>query len=272
MFKEHSPFATNKTHVYQNIYITSDEEIKEGDWLLEKEQIVNKFPTYLTDLSECKKIILTTDPELIADDVQAVDEEFLQWCIKNPSCEYVDVVSLRKSSGYYDEKSIWHWDFLAYKTLIPQEESKQECKGSVLEQLRNHFVPREELKPTYEEIRKIADEIWNEQHDLIKDKNVIPEKYAARQMLMMNAHEVIDTRVHKEETLEESAERLITNPTLEDKLVFEEGAKWQAERMYSHTEVLAILEQFIEHPTKPGYKRSDVVAFIKQFKEKKNGQ
>jgi hypothetical protein len=40
-----------------------------------------------------------------------------------------------------------------------------------------------------------------------------------------------------------------------------------AEKMYSHEQVLTILEQFIEHPTKPGYKRSDVVDFIKKFKQ-----
>jgi len=37
--------------------IVSDEKPKKGDWHLEKELVVNKFPTYLTDLSECKKII-----------------------------------------------------------------------------------------------------------------------------------------------------------------------------------------------------------------------
>ena len=52
----------------QHIYITSDEEIKDlrphkGKWQLEKGQILNKFPTYLTDLSECKLVIMTTDQE-----------------------------------------------------------------------------------------------------------------------------------------------------------------------------------------------------------------
>jgi hypothetical protein len=34
----------------------------------------------------------------------------------------------------------------------------------------------------------------------------------------------------EKETIEEAAERLIINPTLEDKQVFKEGAKWQSER------------------------------------------
>jgi hypothetical protein len=83
----------------QHIYITSDEEIKEGEkgWLLENNSITKNVcefdcsnglgGIYSTD----KKIILTTDPDLIADGVQAIDDEFLEWFVKNPSCEYVDV-------------------------------------------------------------------------------------------------------------------------------------------------------------------------------------
>lgn len=88
----------------------------------------------------------------------------------------------------------------------------------------------------------------------------------------------------KRETLEEAAEKEFplldtewcrTGAAEEENLQllghrksFIKGASWQAERMHSHAEVLAILEQFIEHPTKPGYKRTDVVAFIKEFKKK----
>ena len=35
-------------------------------------------------------IILTTDQDLIADGIQSIDDEFLEWFVKNPSCEYVD--------------------------------------------------------------------------------------------------------------------------------------------------------------------------------------
>ena len=101
-----------------NIYITSNEEIKEGDCFLSKEEIVqNNWGWNFGD----KKIILTTDQDLIKDGVQAIDDEFLEWFIKNPSCEFVEVIPLRKSSGWYDEKEVWHWDFLAYKIIIPKE-------------------------------------------------------------------------------------------------------------------------------------------------------
>jgi hypothetical protein len=78
----------------QNIYITNDEEIKDGDWLL----IIDDFETYVhkhkgdnLPTTYYKKIILTTDAELIKDGVQSIDDEFLKWFVKNPSCESVEV-------------------------------------------------------------------------------------------------------------------------------------------------------------------------------------
>ena len=89
-----------KDEQYQNIYITSDEEIKDirphkGKWHLEKENILNKLPDYLTDLSECKLVIMTTDDDLINDGVQSIDDEFLEWfCSKNGQVDFVKIVSI----------------------------------------------------------------------------------------------------------------------------------------------------------------------------------
>jgi hypothetical protein len=74
----------------QNIYITSDEEIKEGDWCLSKLNKAVRFGKNFTTWLY-KKIILTTDPDLIAEGVQSIDDEFLEWFVKNPSCERVEV-------------------------------------------------------------------------------------------------------------------------------------------------------------------------------------
>jgi hypothetical protein len=75
----------------QNIYTTSDEEIKEGDWFLYKEKLIFQHDGSMNTLLGCKKIILTTDQDLIADGVQPIDNEFLEWFVKNPSCEYVEI-------------------------------------------------------------------------------------------------------------------------------------------------------------------------------------
>jgi hypothetical protein len=39
------------------VLVDEKAEIKKGDWLLEKGLIINQFPNYLTDLSDCNKII-----------------------------------------------------------------------------------------------------------------------------------------------------------------------------------------------------------------------
>jgi hypothetical protein len=121
-FKKEATFG-NRIELPLNIYITSDEEIRDlrphkGKWHLEKEQILNKFPDYLTDLSECKLIILTTDQDLIKDGVQAIDDEFLEWFVKNPSCEEVKVDLL----PYGGTKSISKYWSGEYKIIIPKEE------------------------------------------------------------------------------------------------------------------------------------------------------
>jgi hypothetical protein len=99
---------------YQNIYITNDEEIKDGDWCFGMDGIFQyKGKVNLPDVELPKKIILTTDQDLIKDDVQAIDDEFLEWFVKNPSCEEVEI-----DKGY---RGI---ELFNYKIIIPKEESK----------------------------------------------------------------------------------------------------------------------------------------------------
>ena len=106
----------------QNIYITNDEEIKEGDYVYfptsdEVLRIGNDpFESSLEivkDNKDCKKIILTTDNEdLIKEGVQKIDDEFLEWFVKNPSCEEVETLKFADSVTTY-----------VYKIIIPKEES-----------------------------------------------------------------------------------------------------------------------------------------------------
>lgn len=84
---------TSKNNVYsnQNLFITSDEEIKEGDWYLDTTiNVAFKNDKIFLNGVGYKKIILTTDQDLIKDGVQAIDDEFLEWFVKNPSCEEVE--------------------------------------------------------------------------------------------------------------------------------------------------------------------------------------
>ena len=111
----------------RNIYITNDEEIKDvrphdGKWQLESGLILNKFPNYLTDLSECKLVIITTDQDLIKDGVQSIDDDFLEWFVKNPSCEEIEVEHAPDGVFYYKDKD--DIPYGCYKILIPKEEPK----------------------------------------------------------------------------------------------------------------------------------------------------
>jgi hypothetical protein len=87
------PFLNGFTNTQnQHIYITNDEEIKEGDWFIDdKYKQPIKYFVEGSLLISSKKIILTTDQDLINDDVQAIDDEFIQWFVKNPSCEKIGV-------------------------------------------------------------------------------------------------------------------------------------------------------------------------------------
>lgn len=101
---------------FYNIYITNDEEIGEGDWYLDTTvNVIFKNDKLFLNGTGYKKIILTTDPTLIADGVQAIDNEFLKWFVKNSNCEFV-VIDWSPLS-----KNLYGW-----KIIIPQEEPKPE--------------------------------------------------------------------------------------------------------------------------------------------------
>jgi hypothetical protein len=112
----------------QNIYITSDEEIKEGvdQWYLDK--FLNK--PYNSGGSQYSSkqdvIILTTDQDLIKDGVQAIDDEFLEWFVKNPSCEEVETTRDFADEGI---KGITYYG--KYFIIIPKEEPKQETLNKI---------------------------------------------------------------------------------------------------------------------------------------------
>jgi hypothetical protein len=130
----------------RNICITNSEEIKEGDWVIidytfskqglmlvktteinlcdveHGQQLAFSSNGCFHELRFCKKIILTTDVDLIADGVQAINDEFLEWFVKNPSCGNVEIETdylLWKNSKKEKLSD-------CYKIIIPQEEPKQE--------------------------------------------------------------------------------------------------------------------------------------------------
>jgi hypothetical protein len=122
----------------QHLYITSDEYIGLSYYL--DDNLVRKGVIddrrYWEVRKDYKKIILTTDPKLIKDGVQAIDDEFLEWFVKNLSCEYVDVMDLWK-----DGESSRHD---SYQIIISEEDhsdDEEEPKQETLEEVAQYKYP-----------------------------------------------------------------------------------------------------------------------------------
>jgi hypothetical protein len=221
-----------KLHKYKNknIYITSDEEIKEGDWCIDDEGIV-KCTAHAGAMNHYyTKIILTTDQELIKDGIQAIDDEFLEWFVKNPSCEEVGIEPLM--AGFVDDEPSYYENM--YDIIIPKQEPKQLTDLEIAMKLEE--IEKEESNRTH-----WLDELPN------MDKNTLGKMWEA----------IIPKLEPKQETLEEALERIrqesftccslsksINYVTVgeREKTAFYKGAKWQAERMYSEEEVINLLE------------------------------
>jgi len=120
-------YFKHQTNLAKHIYITNDEEIKEGDYMYDIDGDVGKaIGSDMKEFEGNKKIILTTDLDLINDGVQAIDDEFLQWFVKNPSCERVEVVNeiIEDTSKDYII-GLGQPCLTVYKIIIPQEETQQ---------------------------------------------------------------------------------------------------------------------------------------------------
>jgi hypothetical protein len=119
-------YSKHQTNLAKNIYITNDEEIKEGDYMYDIDGDVGKaIGSDMKEFEGNKKITLATDLDLIADGVQAIDDDFLEWFVKNPSCESVEVVN-EIQSYKSDRSEKWVYE---YKIIIPKEEPKQDYSG-----------------------------------------------------------------------------------------------------------------------------------------------
>jgi hypothetical protein len=117
-------FLTTESHFnvpsmkYQNIYITSDEEINLNDYITDGYRVWKWKDD--SSLLGRKKVILSTDQDLIQDGVQDIDDDFLEWFIKNPNCEEVET-----KVGFIQSPDNLK-DGFYYKIIIPKKEPKQE--------------------------------------------------------------------------------------------------------------------------------------------------
>ena len=222
------PATTFKTG--KNIYITSDEEIKEPCWcwdILQKKiyWVRDTLPKYPTIGNYFKKIILTTDQELIADGVQDINDEFLNWYVNNLGCEKVEIedscLEVRPCDCVMNENCLKP----GYKIIIPKAEIKQENCCTPIGQIKRYIDCKGCGK---------------------KPKQETLEEESEREASLFYEKGSLDWNKYRQ--------------------VFIEGAKWQQNRSYGEEEVLELLLKMNEWPTTFD-SEEEVKEWFEQFKK-----
>jgi len=220
----------------KHIYITSDEKPKAGDWSVYQNDKIHKCMEDIVG-DTFKKIILTTDQDLIADGVQSIDDTFLEWFVKNPSCEFVEVEKECIYQGKCKkERCLNHpCNEKQYKIIIPQEEEFKH--PPVFSENGNQLF-------------------FDNQGKLIKEETKhIP--YTGK---------VWEPPVS--ETLEEASKRAVNSGLFKDETLFIAGVKWQQERMYSEEEVKKIVRDAYTFGEKEFKHFGAFKEWFEQFKKK----
>ncbi len=269
-------------HDNLNIYITSDEEIKKNDYALALDtNIVFKVSVDLKGIKSFpylyKKIILTTNQDLIKDGVQAILDNFLEWFVKNPNCENIEI---QKGWRRFDENLGY---LKRYKIIIPKEEPTTFKNMLPLtkvdwEKFKKNPVPNKKEDPKQHvelinnNIKEFDKKIQKFKH---KEKVLIKEDYDKVHLRHCYQGKYEDNCKYgeddcpakpKQETLEEANWKVLG--TKID--TFYNGAKWQQERSYSEEEVKSIINTIMIQANETEF--GNLMKFIdiqfEQFKKK----
>jgi hypothetical protein len=293
--------SKHPTNIAKNIYITNSEEIKVGDWFLFKiigapfdyrihyckditdEGYVVSERELNCDLLDCKKIILTTDQSL--DGVQAIDDEFLEWFVKNPSCESVEIV---KDLRQIDQNNPVTKGSTAlveyYKIIIPKEEPKQEyyCKACGISQDEPFGKCHNTHKHCSCEIRLVEEpqqiKCYCGHTTYCDCSPEEPRDVILGYKTSLDA-QMLDKIEPKQETLEKGVDKYfkLSHSRLKneqqkeyERELFIAGAKWQAERMYSEEDMLNFAWFLIENVGQYSCDRTAHFEgkYLEQFKKK----
>ena len=252
-----NPFAKQ-----QNIYIISDEKIEEGGWFYDLDskyiKIKQSWENSHLDFNG-KKIILTTDQDLIKDGVQAIDDKFLELFVKHPDCEEIEIENYVVGTGFthigktpskqeslrgcYDsgEQIIGKWeDCHNYKIIIPKVEPKQETL-------------------TYTEAAKKEERIFNS--TMMKQETLEEDVEMDETIAWHLAKKRFAESFGHAPDINKKTHELIVSSLQEGILA---GVKWQAEKMYSEEEVKHIISEALQS----ALVTVDFEQWFKQFKKK----
>jgi hypothetical protein len=270
-----------------HLYITSDAEIKDEDYCVHTNQnsiikIGKGEGKLMKGHLYLKKIILTTDQDLIAEGVQDIDDEFLDWFVENPNCDFVEV-----------QKWFDGLDFLEYKIIIPQEEPKNPNNQEVMfhEEHKEYFyedfvegkfvtvwlgkdyIPQEEPKKELQSYICPQTKMQCDDECCVsaEDCHIISSLATGMVDCDEPKHIPYKGKVWEppKETLEEAAESYaeLSYYNRDEVNAFVNGAKWQAKRMFSEEEVLNLLLDSEEFTSRFNG-RTDLRSWFKEFKKK----
>ena len=216
----------------RNIYITSNNEIKDGDdvkdkWVISEygfivkaDRIENNYLIHSNGgsnyLRYYKFVIITTDQELIEDGVQSIGDEFLEWFVNNPSCEEVEVKNSEKYTFQHRTDD--------FKEIVYIDNSIE-----------------------IDRVKKTSTKNWNSIENQFIYKIIIPKE----KIELINGF--LPTEVfNKQETLEEAFDKIddkfIRYSTEESefwthyKIGVMDGLQYKQERSYSEEEVKEIIK------------------------------
>jgi hypothetical protein len=263
---QNSITSKNDSYTNQHIYITSDEYIGLSYYLdgnLVRKGVIDD-KEYWEVRKDYKKIILTTDQDLIKDGAQSIDDEFLEWFVKNPSCERIEVngISDVALGGFAD---------VYYKIIIPrttQQIINEDYAGGLeMGQIPEKEEPKQEFPQP-----NIIDNWLKKNGDPEIDKQVEQEaKELCKQEKDYTA--LLQPVGTKQETLEEYIQSLFTNEDKDNKILFSSlirsGAKWQQEQEKQQQDCFYEKALFVlENSPNNINTKKQLISWFKLFKKK----
>jgi hypothetical protein len=163
----------NLYKIEDELYIVSNTEgVSENCWIITSGKLVQVSYLLSDEVAKGFKVILTTNKLLIKDGVQAIDDDFLEWFVKNPSCEEVEtkLVEFEVDMGLGEECTEYG---SYYKIIIPKEEAKQDLPQFGTKEFNNLCFCFFGGKPKQETLEEAAENhyykklhISEEQHEL----------------------------------------------------------------------------------------------------------
>jgi len=229
----------------KELYITSNEEIKEGDWFYSTRELIEKAIINYTKEEHFGKIILTTDQDLIKDGVQAIDDEFLEWFVSkaNDSGKPIDIVEVVNDIPYKP---------YPYEIIIPKEEQKQNLIDMMQkdEELGLYDIFNDEKRQGVKDlIDKHKQETLEQVAKRILKKNEVED---GDMILSCTFPNTIKSMIEMAEWQKEqfTIEEQYVGHTIDelDKEYikgFNEGSAYYIERMYSEEEVLKFTQTIL---------------------------